>query len=53
MAVSMIGDLILYIKTWVQQNLLCIHDYKEATRDLMGRSYTTKTCRKCGRTIVE
>lgn len=53
----MFGDIILWIKeqiknkvlrTWIKQNLLCVHDYKFHAP---GRMYYE--CTKCGRRKYE
>lgn len=43
----MIGDLVLYIKKWWEQNITCIHDYQPKF-PLSERGIWM--CTKCGRT---
>lgn len=40
----MIGDLALKLK-----KAMCIHDYDEQTKVVLGIKYTKYTCKKCGR----
>lgn len=45
----MIGDLIILIKTFIRQNILCRHDYKyHSMRIYPYEGYDE--CEKCGRT---
>ena len=41
----MIGDIILFLKEWWEQNITCRHEYVH--KDLDRISYDE--CRKCGR----
>lgn len=41
----MVGDLILFMKRWIHQNLFCIHNYEEKHYSVASWS----TCTKCGR----
>lgn len=44
----MVGDIILGIKNFFKQEILCIHEYEEKTI-LANVEITYKECKKCGK----
>ena len=46
----MIGNLILWIKKKINQEIICIHDYKpDRIGIITGMSHYTYQCSKCGK----
>lgn len=45
----MLGDIILAIKKWLKQNIICMHDYKVKRSGYNGEYYAWLECTKCGK----
>lgn len=45
----MLGDIILAIKKWLKQNIICMHDYKVKRSGYNGEYHAWLECTKCGK----
>lgn len=45
----MLGDIILAIKKWLKQNIICMHDYKCMYGYYNGEYHMWLKCTKCGK----
>jgi Fe2+ or Zn2+ uptake regulation protein len=45
----MLGDIILTIKKWLKQNIICVHDYNYMYSSYNGEYHAWLECTKCGK----
>jgi hypothetical protein len=45
----MVGDIILKVKTWVHQNIKCIHNYKPDRIGIITGLNNNRICSKCSK----
>ncbi len=45
----MVGDFIIWLRTWCRQNWFCVHRYEAHTIHGCDRDYDYLECTKCGK----